>query len=207
MLRLARISGGHLVKPPLVRQGQPGPVAQDRVQVTFACLQGCNAFSLSPLALVAKAESLAVLLLANSALGNQKLGVGWVEGRCLCWWKDSVTFVSPGRQRHIPIAQDVSAVSLLSHASATWMWGRWESPYCSCFSLPLLFYFWLYLTNSLLRPQEQFKSCSSHNRPLQFWQLQCHPHHSLWHQETWQETGGASVGLACSKVKGYFHSS
>lgn len=73
VLRLARTSGGHLVNLSLVRQGKPGPVAQDCVQVTFVCLQGLNTFSLSPLALVAKAESLAVLLLANSTLGNQKL--------------------------------------------------------------------------------------------------------------------------------------
>lgn len=48
--------------------------------MTFVCLQEQNAFSLSPLALVAKAESLAVLLLANSTLGNQKLGEGRKAG-------------------------------------------------------------------------------------------------------------------------------
>lgn len=51
-----------------------------------------DSFSLFPLVLVGRAESLASVLLANSTLGNQKLGR---RGRCQGWWKDDVAFAKP----------------------------------------------------------------------------------------------------------------
>lgn len=44
------------------------------------------------------------------------------------------------------------------------LWGWGESPYCSCSSLPLLFLFFVIADKLTSRPQEQFESCSSHNR-------------------------------------------
>lgn len=93
--------------------------------------------------------------------GKSETGGGG-EGRCQSWWKDNATFASPGKQQGIPMAYDVNAVFALPWI-CQWMWGQWDSPSCSCSSLPLLF---LVIPDKLTtRPQEQLKSWSSHNRP------------------------------------------
>lgn len=93
-----------------------------------------GSFSLFLLVMVGKAESLASVLLANSTLGNQKLGR---RGRCQGWWKDDVAFAKPTRAARCSWSSAWEHSGL--HGSASGKWGRGESAYCSLFLFLVIF--------------------------------------------------------------------